>query len=319
MKKIDLTYIKAGALSLSGEVVEKADWLITDFIPVDVNFPAIEYFLFAEKDVLSLAFYDQQKSFLRGVTAEGESFLENTVNDNMRVPGCATFFRVCAPKAFSKSAVVFTNTLPQVNPSEKVVAVACIGDSLTEGDYGGVPCVANVQPYNYPYFMKKCFRVLTRNYGRCGNTSSDINAWFDSGEIVLKEANITLIMLGTNQGLSLGSDKHLCAYKQLICKIKKTEPQTKIVLVTPPRATINPKQVNFGYAGNVENAVKEVILLAKSENLPLIDLYHSGVFTEENEDVVQPRDGLHFGYLGYKKLALFLGEELQKLFPSVFF
>ena len=207
-----------------------------------------------------------------------------------------------------------SGALPILKQTEKVVALACIGDSLTEGDYGGVPCVANVQPYNYPYFMQKFFRVLTRNYGRCGNTSSDINAWFDSGEIIVKEANITLIMLGTNQGLSLGSDKHLISYQQLICKIKKAEPQTKIVLVTPPPATINPSQVNFGYAPNVENAVKEVIALAKKESLPLIDLYHSGVFSAENEPVTQPRDGLHFGYLGYQKLALFLGEELQKLF-----
>ena len=48
--------------------------------------------------------------------------------------------------------------------------IICIGDSLTEGDYGikGKSGIVNVQPKGYPYFLEKMLDCEARNYGKCG-------------------------------------------------------------------------------------------------------------------------------------------------------
>ena len=48
--------------------------------------------------------------------------------------------------------------------------ICCLGDSLTEGDYGifGKSGIANVQPENYPYFLSKITGWEVRNFGKCG-------------------------------------------------------------------------------------------------------------------------------------------------------
>ena len=60
---------------------------------------------------------------------------------------------------------------------------------------------------------------------------------------------------------------------------------------------------NFGYAQQVEEAVAFVRQTAAEEHCFLIDLALCPDFSDENETIMQPNDGLHFSALGYQKLA----------------
>ena len=48
--------------------------------------------------------------------------------------------------------------------TDSLKTILCIGDSLTEGDYGSEPeGTANVHPEGYPYFLEKYLGVTAIN------------------------------------------------------------------------------------------------------------------------------------------------------------
>ncbi len=194
--------------------------------------------------------------------------------------------------------------------------IVCLGDSLTEGDYGvfGKRGIANVQKENYPYFLEKYLNAETRNYGKCGYRSSDYLRFYEDGNVDLENADVIIIMLGTNGGQSAVSEtSDNISYKKLIDLCKRDAPNAKLVLCTPPHTTSNTAYSNCGYAEQVREAVLFVRKLAYENNIPLIDVAECPYFTADTESVMQPNDGLHFGKLGYEMLASFIGDNLKKL------
>ena len=184
--------------------------------------------------------------------------------------------------------------------------ICCIGDSLTEGDHGirGVRGVANVTPVNYPFFLAQMTGAEVRNYGKCGWRSSDMLKWYLDGGMELHNADIVIVMLGTNGGQSRkGTSPEDMAYIRLVEHILKDAPEAKLFLCTPPHTTVNPEYSNCGYAPQVAEAVAFVRKLAAERGLPLIDLAASKRITPETEAVLQGNDGLHFTDEGYKVLA----------------
>lgn len=193
------------------------------------------------------------------------------------------------------------------------MVISCIGDSLTQGDYGiyGKRGIANVQPENYPYFLTLLTNAEVRNFGRCGFTSTSWKTFYDNGNVNLEGSDIIIILLGTNGGLDDKQDIQGNAdYKYIVDVCKKDAPNAKIFLCTPPHVTTNPEYSNCGYADQVEKAVAFVRNFAKKEQLPLIDTALCPFFTEETEHIMQPNDGLHFGKEGYQKLAEFISTHL---------
>ena len=194
--------------------------------------------------------------------------------------------------------------------------ICCIGDSLTEGDYGvfGKRGIANVHNENYPYFLEKSLGCEVLNYGKCGYTSTSYLKYYNEGKADVTGADIILIMLGSNGGLNpekeiQGNDD----YKKLISLLKADAPQAKIVLITPPHVTENPEYSNCGYINNVLKARAYVKILAEKYNLPLIDLGSFEEFNKETEEIYQSNDGLHFNEKGYKVMAEFIEKELKAL------
>ncbi len=189
------------------------------------------------------------------------------------------------------------------------MVISCIGDSLTQGDYGiyGKRGIANVQPENYPYFLTQLTNAEVRNFGKCGFTSTGWKTFYDNGNVNLEGSDIIIILLGTNGGLDDKQDiQGNEDYKYIVDVCKKDAPNAKIFLCTPPHVTKNPEYSNCGYADQVEKAVAFVRNFAKKEQLPLIDTALCPFFTEETEHIMQPNDGLHFGKEGYQKLAEFI-------------
>ncbi len=195
--------------------------------------------------------------------------------------------------------------------------IVCLGDSLTEGDYGipGKRGIANVHAENYPYFLGKILNAETVNYGKCGYRASAFLKFYEAGNVSLEGADFIVIMLGTNGGHSAEGDSHENnCYKKLVelC-VRDSGKNAQVVLCTPPHASSNPEYSNCGYMPQIREAVGFVRSYSKITGLPLIDLAACPLFTEETESVMQPNDGLHFAEEGYKALAGVIAEALTEI------
>ena len=193
--------------------------------------------------------------------------------------------------------------------------IVCIGDSLTEGDYGikGKRGIANVQEKGYPYFLERIMDCEARNFGKCGYTSVSYLKYYKEGNVRLCGADAIIVMLGSNGALDPKNETQGNKdYHELISLLRHDAPSAKLFLCTPPHVTSNPEYSNCGYAEKVGKAVAWVRDYAEREKITLIDVASAPMFTDENEAVMQPNDGLHFGEVGYKTLAEFLAEELEK-------
>lgn len=194
--------------------------------------------------------------------------------------------------------------------------ICCIGDSLTEGDYGvfGKRGIANVHNENYPYFLEKSLGCEVLNYGKCGFTSMSYLKYYSEGNVDVSGADIVLIMLGSNGGLDPENDVQGNGdYYSIISLVKEDAPCAKIVLITPPHVTENPEYSNCGYINNVLKARVFVKDVAEKLSLPLIDLGGFDEFNSETEKIYQSNDGLHFNEKGYKVMADFIEKELKRL------
>ncbi len=192
--------------------------------------------------------------------------------------------------------------------------ILCIGDSLTEGDYGfkHQRGVANVHAENYPYFLSELLGVEAVNGGKCGFTSSKYLRYYQEGNVTAKGADMVIIMLGTNGGLDPDEPKQgNDDYETLVELVRGDAPEARIFVCTPPHVTENPEYINCGYAERVDKAVRWVRDYAACTGLDLIDMAKAPMFTAETEAIMQPNDGLHFGEVGYRTMAEFLAEQLK--------
>jgi DNA-binding FrmR family transcriptional regulator/lysophospholipase L1-like esterase len=196
------------------------------------------------------------------------------------------------------------------------LTICCIGDSLTEGDYGikGKSGIANVHRENYPFYLAKELGCRTKNFGKCGFKATDYLKFYRDGNVDLAGADVVLVMLGTNGGhrASAVTEENI-AYEELIGEIRADAPEAKLILLTPPHATENPEMSNCGYHKQVQEAAGFVRQFAEREKLPLIDVAHYDRFCAETENIYQANDGLHFVDAGYRQLAAFLAERIREI------
>ncbi len=196
-----------------------------------------------------------------------------------------------------------------ITETEKILfpgKTVCVGDSLTEGDWGVIPGLfaPNVHSENYPYYLSLLTGGETENRGKCGYKASGILEWYKEGGFSVKGAERIVILLGTNGGHDPDADtEDNRAYRELLCLFETEEPEAEICLCTPPNATKVPGKFFYGYAPHVEKSVRFVRALARETGHRLIDLAASPRITPETEAELQPNDGLHFCAEGYRVLA----------------
>lgn len=308
-----------------GSLGEVPDWRSTGYIPIGEDVVCIGYNVACVSQVASVALFDRELNFISGVTGSRSGKYEEK-DGFIVVPEGAAYVRFAsnagAQRGYTKSgAVTASFTYPSFpdaktfKPSEGRPTIACIGDSLTEGDYGGQPGVANVHKENSPLFLGVYLDCKTRNFGKCGCTAVSMLSCCRSGAVKLAGADLVVIMLGTNAGLP---ETQMDAYRELIRWMQESVPGVPILLCIPPYATTTESKVNYGYAPNVESAASGVPILAAEFGLPVIDVYGESGFGPVNEDVNQPGDGLHFRTLGYSRLAVFIGDKIKALCPELF-
>lgn len=198
--------------------------------------------------------------------------------------------------------------------------IVCIGDSLTEGDYGiyGKRGIANVCEKNYPFFLQKLANCHIVNEGYCGYTSSTFYAnRCLTNQLDVTEADYILILLGTNGGMSVTEETDCNVdYYKIVDYCNKQAPNANLVLLTPSFATQNPHYSNCGYYNNVLVSAQKVRQIAKELGLPLIDLFAYDEFNEQNVCKYQANDGLHFVEEGYKVLAQYIFDSLCNIYPN---
>ena len=213
-----------------------------------------------------------------------------------------------------------------------VKTILCIGDSLTEGDYGSEPSgTMNVQSENYPFFMQKYLDCEVSNQGKCGYTP--IAYWNNQiKKINFKSINpqIVVIMLGTNGAMTDTLESDVDVYDDYneyadtgtgdYCKIieyvnEQLNGKVQIVLCTCPFVDSSRRP---GNAYNVDNANVVIPKIADKYNLPLIDVQKELGLSKLNTKMFQPIDGLHFGRFGYSRLGTFIGSKIKSLFSFEF-
>lgn len=188
--------------------------------------------------------------------------------------------------------------------------ICCIGDSLTEGDYGvvGKNCVADVHEKNYPYFLQKLTGAEVRNFGKCGFAASLYLDYYKSGVVNVKDADIIIVMLGTNGGHSLTEETQGNKdYRELISLLQR-DSKAKIYLVTAPHISSDSTFTVLGFIPQANTSSEFVRRYAKEHNLPVIDINRNERISDKNEKEYQANDGLHFVEKGYEALA----EEILK-------
>lgn len=196
------------------------------------------------------------------------------------------------------------------------MTIVCMGDSLTQGDYGipGKSGIANVREENYPRFLAQMTGARVINAGKCGYRASTYLNDYESGQVDVQGADIVVVMLGTNGGLDPETDNaENAAYRRLLDHIAADAPAATVVLCTPPHATENPAYSNCGYAPQVKQAVAFVKKLCAQRSLPMIDLAACPDFGPEHEAEMQPNDGLHYGEKGYRVMARYVADALHRL------
>lgn len=196
------------------------------------------------------------------------------------------------------------------------MVISCIGDSLTEGDYGlkGKRCIPNVHAENYPYFLQQLTGAQVRNFGKCGFTAANFLKYYQSGAVDVTGSDYIIVILGTNGGFDPNAETESnSAFEILLQQMQAAAPKAKIVLCTPPHCTENPVYSNCGYMPRVLQAVEFIRRFAAQKGYPVIDLFARSEFTAETEAQMQPNDGLHFGELGYRTLAEIIFQALKTL------
>lgn len=202
--------------------------------------------------------------------------------------------------------------------------IVCIGDSLTEGDYGSNPAgTMNVHAENYPYFLAEITGANVKNAGRCGYSAElYYNNQLSKVELS-EETDIVLIMLGTNNGLTDSIDADTSAthyssyaktqtgyYARIIetC-MERTNGRAQIILMTPPVTTQRNRT-------SLETTVSVIKKFGEKYGLPVIDNYYACGITYENIGGYMPIDELHCGYTGYKLLANYIASRTADIYKD---
>ena len=206
--------------------------------------------------------------------------------------------------------------------SNQLRRIICIGDSLTEGDYGSEPeGTANVKPQSYPYFLQKYLGTNTNviNAGKCGFTA--VVYWERTLKTLdVENADVIVIMLGTNGEMtdSIEADTRSSNYEtyadteagrycSIIEYLMEKNSKTTICICTCPYVDDMRRPRN---AKNVAMANQVIPKIAARYHLPLFDVNGEMGVNDFNTKIMQPIDGLHGGILFYNRLANYIGSKI---------
>jgi len=323
----DSSILCASSLDAKGEGAEvsySAWWGTAD---VDLNgCYGLYYNLSAHKLLMSVAFYDAEGHYISGVgTNSMNSYATSVTGFAVRPENAVTarflyFEGTYVIPRFKYSTVLSFADKEAYDEARALyrfdgLKIACLGDSLTEGDYGPMNGRQGGRRFeNYPYYLGQLTGATTVNFGRCGASSTSyLEEHYNVGDIDVSEFDVILLMLGTNKGLAMDS-QYYTDYCTLVDKIlAEKKPEAQLILITPPSATTNPLKTNYGYMDNVTSANAAVLAIAKEKGLVCFDALKMSPIQPDKENLYQSYDGLHLNARGYEAFAGYIAKELSKI------
>lgn len=310
---------KNNTSAAEGAEVTKGGCFSTDFIDISAYY-GIAYELSAYRTHYSIAFFDENKTFVSGIGSNSET-LADTMNgaviipENVKYAKFVTFAGDSIHEAFDRAYVhgykdeASYNAYIATRPYHGV-KIACLGDSLTEGDYGGKSSgTMNIHTRSWSYFMQNELGCDMQNYGKCGASASSLLSTYKSGKLDVSEADIILLWVGSNGGLS---GEHGAAYRELVGLLENDKKEgAVIVLVVPPN-----RDPSSGSVEDVKSAQVTVQELNKTKGYRMIDLYADSDVQVEMLGIYQPHDGVHLSEAGYHEIADFITESIRDLLDA---
>jgi len=205
--------------------------------------------------------------------------------------------------------LLFLSLLIMVGCSDKVLKMACVGDSITEG-YG----LAVQSKTSYPVMLDSILgpKYAVLNSGRSATTlqkKGDFPYWIckEFSNVFVYKPNIIIIKLGTNDTKpnNWHADKYEQDYQAMIDTFKtiSSKPEIYVCLPVPVFKTkwgINDSTVVHGIIPIIEK-------LAKNNKLSVIDL-HKGMSNEG----VNFFDSIHPNEKAVKMMAAIIAEKISK-------
>jgi acyl-CoA thioesterase I len=164
--------------------------------------------------------------------------------------------------------VVFS--VVETNCAAKLIRVACIGDSITQGS-------------GYPSKLHQLLGsdYAVANFGVCGSTVStgSIKPYIDQAEFqqaIDYHPDIIVIMLGTNDAnpdIALNETSFETDYSQIIAAFQELEGRQLIWIVKSPPIFADNSSYNNTYLEKI--VLPHIDNLAYQTDLPTIDLYNA--------------------------------------------
>lgn len=206
--------------------------------------------------------------------------------------------------------------------------IVCLGDSITAA--ANLDNMEDYQQYSYPFYLRELLGAESvENLGIGGSSIGRYweNAFVDRYKEIPEDADIILIMGGTNDGFCASQEDFgtmeereegtfIGDLDELMRGLKEDYPDAQIVFITPlPNVLHDMLRKERDYLlpqSMIVNAMKE---LGQEYELPVIDLYNSNVLDSHDAAVIYNYmpDGVHCNPEGYQVLAQQIGAELIRL------
>ena len=254
--------------------------------------------------------------------------LGNTVSGNS-VSGNSLQKEICAS---------YEETIRINHEDKKIIAestidfsdkkIACLGDSITAAT--NLEGQENYLEMSYPYQLGKVLNAGEMvNLGIGGSSIGRYwdNAFVDRYKEIPEDSDIIIVMGGTNDGFC-ASEKELGSLQErekrtfagdldeLLKGLKKDYPDAEIVLVTPlPNILHDMLRRDRKDLLPQSSFVAIMKQLSEEYEIPLIDLYGSGILDSHDAAVIHSfiPDGVHGNEMGYRYLAEHIAAELIRI------
>lgn len=207
--------------------------------------------------------------------------------------------------------------------------IVCLGDSITAAT--NLEDLEDYQQYSYPAYLKEFLSAgSVENLGIGGSSIGRYweNAFVDRYKDIPQDADIILVMGGTNDGFCVSQEEFgtmedrkertfIGDLDELMRGLKEDYPEAKIIFVTPlPNVLHDMLRKERDYLlpqSMLANAMKT---LGEEYEIPVIDLYGSNLLDSHDAAVIYNYmpDGVHCNQQGYKVLARKIAAELISLY-----